>query len=84
MSLRDQANRAALDQVKSEAPQSFRVGGTYDGKVASGGISYDRKWSNGWGATAYLKAWWHDAAVLPQDRTGILIGAEGVYTFKPK
>ena len=82
--LSQQANKAALEQVRAEKPQSFRVGATYDGKIVSGGISYDRKWGNALGLTAYLKAWWNDQAVLPQDKTGVVVGAEAVYTFTPK
>ena len=83
-SLSQQANKAALDQVKADAPQSFTVGAHYDGQTVSGGVSYDRKWSNGWGATAYMKAWWNDQAVLPQDKHGVVVGVEGVYQFTPK
>lgn len=61
--LTDQANRAALDQVKASTPQSFTVGGSLNGKRLEGGITYDRKWSNGWGATAYIRAWYEDLPV---------------------
>ena len=72
-SLKDQANKAALAAV---TPQSFTVGGWTDGKYSEGGLTYQRKWSNGWGATAYAKAWWNDAAVIPTDRSGYVIGSE--------
>lgn len=81
MSLLDQANKAAIDQVKTDAPASFTVGAAYDGKTVSGGLTYDRKWSNGWGVTAYAKAWWNDAAVLPQDKHGAVMGVEAVKKF---
>ena len=60
-SLSEQANKAAL---KSVTPSQFTVGGyrTRDGRI-SGGITYDRKWSNGWGAVAYARAYWHDLPV---------------------
>jgi len=58
-----QAHKAALDQVKAEKPSSFTVGGRFDGKKLEGGLTYDRKWSNGWGLTAYARAWWEDATV---------------------
>lgn len=81
MSLLDQANQAALAQVKKDTPQSFTVGAAYDGTTVSGGLTYDRKWSNGWGATAYAKAWWNDSAVLPQDQHGAVMGVEAVKKF---
>jgi len=81
VSLKDQANQAAIDQVKAEKPSSFTIGAHYDGQRVDGGISYDRKWSNGFGATAYLKAWWNDQAVLPRDKKGLVVGGEGVYKF---
>jgi len=61
----EQANTAALDEVRAETPSRFTVGGSWDGKTAKGGITYDRKWSNGWGATAYAVAWWDDLPVRP-------------------
>lgn len=61
--LSEQANKAALDLVRAEKPQSFTVGGQFvDGKLR-GGLTYDRKFSNGWGLTAYARAWWDDATV---------------------
>lgn len=82
-SLSQQAHKAALDQVKAETPSQFRVGASYDGTTVRGGISYDRTWKTGWGATAYLSAWWNDQAVLPQDKRGVVVGAEGTYKFGP-
>ncbi|MEY4386600.1 MAG: hypothetical protein RLY20_1883 [Verrucomicrobiota bacterium] len=61
--LSEQAHQAAIDAVKAEKPSSFTVGGRYDGKRISGGLTYDRKLSNGYGLTAYARAWWEDATV---------------------
>lgn len=80
-SLAAQAHKAAIEQVKSEKATSFTVGASYNGAVITGGVSYDRKWTNGWGLTAYAKAWWNDQAVLPQDKSGIVVGAEAVKKF---
>lgn len=44
-------------------PQAFTVGGHFDGKTVTGGVTYARTWANGWGATAYAKAWWSDQPV---------------------
>jgi len=63
MSLTDQAHKAAIDQVKAEKPQSFTVGGSFDGKKLQGGVTFNRSWANGWGATAYARAWWDDLPV---------------------
>lgn len=54
----DAANKAALDDVRKEKPSSFTVGGylTRDGRVV-GGVTYDRKFSNLWGLTAYARAY---------------------------
>lgn len=62
-SLSEQANKAALDAVKAEKPQQFTVGAQFrDGKLV-GGVTYDRTWKNGWGATAYIRAWYDDLPV---------------------
>jgi hypothetical protein len=79
--LSEQANKAAIDSVRAEKPQSFTVGGTFDGKVATGGVTYDRKWSNLWGITAYAKAYWNDAPVVPTDRFGYVVGADVTKKF---
>jgi hypothetical protein len=77
-SLSAQANKQAIDAVKRDKPSSFVVGGSVDvtGKRADGGVSYNRRIWNGWGATAYLRAWWDDAAVIPRDKFGAVIGGE--------
>lgn len=64
MSLLDQANKAALDQVKADKPLQFTVGAYIDadGKL-KGVATYDRTWTNGWGATAYARAWWDDLSI---------------------
>lgn len=53
-----------VDQVRTEKPQQFTVGGylAADGTITAA-VTYDRKWSNGWGATAYIHAWWNDLNV---------------------
>lgn len=61
--LTEQAHKAALDQIKAEKPSQFTVGGYWDGQRLVGGITYDRKWSNVWGLTAYIKAYWDDLPV---------------------
>jgi len=73
-----------LAKVKAETPSQFRVGGTWNGKTATGGISYDRKWSNLWGVTAYAKAYWNDQPIVPTDKFGYVIGADVVKKFGPK
>lgn len=72
-----------LAKVKSETPSQFVVGGAFDGHRVTGGLSYNRSWKNGWGATAYAKAWWQDASVTPvgTSQTGGVIGVEGVKKF---
>lgn len=75
-SILDIGNEQILDAVKKEKPSKFTVGGTYNGRQASGGITYDRKLSNGWGATAYAKAWLDQKPVIPTDKFGYVIGWE--------
>lgn len=77
--LREQAHKAA---IKAVTPSQFRVGGSWDGVRASGGVTYNRTWSNLWGVTAYAKAYWNDQAVVPTDRWGYAVGAEIVKEFK--
>lgn len=72
---------AEIAKTQAEKPHSFTVGGTFDGHVATGGITYDRKWSNLWGFTAYAKAYWHDQPVVPTDKFGYVVGAEVVKRF---
>ena len=69
--------------VKEQAPAQFRVGATADilNRKAEAIISYDRKWSNLWGVTAYAKAYWNDQAVIPADKFGAVIGAEVTKKF---
>ena len=64
MSLLDQAHKLALDQTRAEKPQQFTIGAyvAADGTVR-GVTTYDRTWRNGWGLTAYAKAYWHDLSV---------------------
>lgn len=81
--LSEQANKAALEQVRAEKPSSFTVGAHADilARKAEAIISYDRTWKSGWGATAYLKGWWNDTAVVPQEKRGITVGGEGSIKF---
>lgn len=69
-SLSEQAHKAAIAKVKAEAPSQFTVGGalTRDGRVV-GGVTYDRKFSNLWGLTAYARAYWHDQPVSTHGRS---------------
>lgn len=76
-SLSEQANRKALDAVK---PNQLVVGGYYkDGKLF-GGVTYERKWSNGWGVAAFARAWVEGKAVTPQ-KASIEAGAEVTKKF---
>lgn len=72
--------RKELDRVGAKAPSQFVVGATYDGHTVIGGVSYERSWKNGWGATAYAKAWWTDASVTPigSAQLGGVVGVEAV------
>lgn len=81
-SILDQANRAALDEVKATTPQAFTVGGKFvDGRL-QGGLTYDRTWKNGLGLTAYLRAWWDDATVSTHTpKPKVEVGGEFVKKF---
>lgn len=63
-----------MAKVKAEKPNAFTVGGSFDGKTASGGLTFNRTWKNGWGATAYARAWWTDEAVIPDTFGGVIAG----------
>lgn len=80
MTLAEQGE-AEVTKILTTKPQKFTVSGFTDGKGAVGKLTYSRKWSNGWGATAYAKAWWNDASVTPERGTGVAVGAEGSYQF---
>lgn len=83
--LAEQANDDMIASVKAERPSQFRVGGSWDGKTATGGLTYERKLSNLWGITAYAKAYWNDAPVIPTDKFGYVIGGELVKKYgEPK
>lgn len=71
---RGNAHATELAKVQAEKPSSFTVGGSFDGHYATGGITYNRSWKNGWGATAYLRAYWNDAPIIPTDRAGYVVG----------
>lgn len=82
-SILEQANAAEIARIKAAAPSQFVVGGTFDGHKVSGGVSFQRTWKNGWGATAYAKAWWQDASVTPiaTPQSGVVVGVEGIKKF---
>lgn len=66
-------NAAELERLHTAKPSQFTVGGRFeDGKLV-GGITYDRKLSNLWGVTAYARAYWDDARVIPHNAS---MGAE--------
>ncbi len=71
MSLRESADRQALEAVKADKAAKFTVGGSVaaDGSIV-GGVTYNRTWRNGWGLTAYAKAYWNDqpVAVVPRSK----------------
>lgn len=67
--IQDAANKAALETVKKDKPQSFTVGAHYrDGQFIAE-TTYDRKLSNLWGLTAYARAYWHDLPVTVNGTT---------------
>jgi hypothetical protein len=72
-------------KVQAEKPSSFTVGAFVDGRTVGGQLSFDRKWSNGWGLTAYARAWWNDAAVIPvatpAPKGGFSAGADASFKF---
>lgn len=82
-SILDTGNEAILEAVKKEKPSKFTVGGSFNGKQASGGLTYDRKWANGWGATAYAKAYWNQKPIVPTDTFGYVVGGELSKEFTP-
>jgi len=77
------AAKKELETVKAEKPSQFTVGGHYDHatRTVTGGITYDRKLSNGFGLTAYAHAYWTDQPIYAQNKFGFVIGGQGVYTF---
>lgn len=75
------ADDPEIEKVKLELPSQFKVGAYFDGQRASGGATYDRSWKNGFGLTAYAKAYWHDAPVIPTDRFGYVVGVEVTKKF---
>lgn len=76
---------SGLKQVREDKPSSFTVGGLatrVDGRTRiEGGATYDRKWSNGLGLTAFAKAYWNDQPIVPTDRHGFVIGGELAHEF---
>jgi hypothetical protein len=81
--LSEQANKHMIDSVKAEKPSSFTVGAHADilNKNVEATVSYDRSWKNGLGLTAYLRAWYHDQAIVPSEKRGVTVGGEGSFKF---
>lgn len=65
MTIRESADKAALEAVRAEKAQRFTVGGSLaaDGSIV-GGVTYNRTWRSGWGLTAYARAYWNDLPVV--------------------
>jgi len=80
----DKLDAAAAAELANVPPSQFVVGGRFDGHRVTGGLSYQRSWVNGWGLTAYAKAWWQDASVTPVggSQSGSAVGVEAVKTFR--
>jgi len=76
--LLDSAHKLALAEVK---PSQFVIGGHYDGTTVTGGIAFQRSWQNGYGLTAYLKAYWNDLPVTVERKHQIVAGVEFVKRF---
>lgn len=78
----------AIATVQTEKPAAFTIGAHTDGRKVTAAATVDRKWSNGWGATAYARAWWNDAPVTPigapSSKFGGEVGVEGRYEFPKK
>lgn len=73
---KDETRKQEIQKVQAEKPSQFSVGASFDGKVATGGVTYDRKLSNLWGFTAYAKAYWNDQPVIPTDKFGYVVGGD--------
>ena len=79
-SILDQGKEHAAELAKVK-PSAFVVGGTFDGHRVIGGVTYQRSWKNGWGASAYVRAWYDDKPVIPTEKTGVMAGGEMTKTF---
>lgn len=80
-SILEAANQAAIEEVRKAKPSQFTVGGyVKDGKLV-GGVTFDRTLKNGWGATAYIRAWWDDLPVSVKRKPNIEAGGEISKTF---
>lgn len=81
--IKDSGDKAMIESVKAEHPQSFTVGAHADilAKKGEATVSYDRSWKNGLGLTAYLTGWWNDTAVIPQEKKGVVVGTKGTWKF---
>ena len=68
------------DQIFRPSPTWWRM--TRLGKKLQGGVTYDRTWANGWGLTAYARAWWDDLPVsVGSKRPKTSLGVEAVKRF---
>ena len=75
------ANQSVIDDVRKNKASQFTVGGfVKDGKL-HGGVTFDRTWKNGWGVTAYARAYWDDLPVSVQRKPTVEAGAELVKKF---
>lgn len=83
MTLAEQGE-AEVAKVLAEKPHSFTVGAYSDGKAVNAETTVSYHWSNGWGLTAYAKAWWNDASVTPGRTSGAQVGGQGKYQFGRK
>lgn len=85
LSIKEAADKAAIEAVKKESPSSFTGGATADifTRRVDAKVSYNRQLRNGLGLTAYLRAWWNDAAILPVEKAGAVVGFEVEKKFPP-
>ena len=68
-----EAGKAEVAKVVAVTPNSFTIGAHTDGKGVVAQATYNRTWTNGWGAVAYAKAWYHDTAVTPNYEAGVQV-----------
>jgi len=76
-----EAGQTEVAKAVAATPNSFTIGAFSDGRAITGQLTFDRKWSNGWGMTAYAKAWWHDASVTPAASSGVGAGVSVTKDF---
>jgi hypothetical protein len=73
-SILESANAEAIKEVRERTPSQFTVGGYVRNGKLVGGVTYDRAWTNGWGLTAYARAYWDDLPVSvkrPKGEAGV-------------